>query len=59
MTSSMLPGVFIFPVAAGMLTISERGVHADRSILTGVFANAATAVLVVAALTLGLAARRR
>ena len=53
---SMLPGVYIFPAAAGMLTISQTGARADSSILTGVFANASTSILVIAALTLGLSA---
>lgn len=52
---SMLPGIFIFPAAAGLFAISDQGARASAVLLTGVSANIATSVLVVAALTLGLA----
>lgn len=53
---SMLPGIFIFALSSGLLAVARPGRAAGGVLLHEVTANAVTTVLVIAGLTLGLAA---
>lgn len=51
---SMLPGAFIFALSSGLLAVARPG-RAGAVLVDDVVANAATTLLVIAGLTLGLA----
>ena len=53
---SMIPGVFLFRVAAGLVQMAELGASAPSSLLALVFAEGSTAILILLAMGFGLIA---
>jgi len=53
---SMIPGVFLFRVAAGLVEMAQLGASAPSSLLSLVFAEGSTAILILLAMGFGLIA---
>ena len=51
---SLIPGVFLFRMAAGMVEFATLGPQASQQLLLQVFADATTAVLIILAMSFGL-----
>ena len=51
---SMMPGFFLFRAASSLLTLISIGPHAPADLLTSIVTNAATAFLIILAMTFGL-----
>ena len=53
---SLIPGVFLFRVAAGLVQMAELGVNAPSSLISTVLAEGSTALLIFLAMGFGLSA---
>jgi uncharacterized membrane protein YjjP (DUF1212 family) len=51
---SMIPGVYLFRMAGGIVAVSSLGVNAPPELLPATFADASTALLIIMAMTFGV-----
>jgi uncharacterized membrane protein YjjP (DUF1212 family) len=51
---SMIPGVYLFRMAGGIVAVSSLGVKAPPELLPATFADASTALLIIMAMTFGV-----
>jgi len=51
---SLIPGVYLFRMAGGLVALTALGEKAPPSVLVGAFADGSTAVLIIMAMTFGL-----
>ena len=51
---SMIPGVYLFRMAGGIVAVSSLGVNAPPELLPATFADASTAMLIIMAMTFGV-----
>lgn len=50
----MIPGVYLFRMAGGIVAVSSLGVNAPPELLPATFADASTALLIIMAMTFGV-----
>ena len=51
---SLIPGVYLFRMAGGLVAVASLGEHAPPELLPGTFSDGSTAMLIIIAMTFGL-----